>query len=486
MAIERLRLSNFKRFESLELDVNRELIAILGENSSGKSSVLKAILALKQTASVTNEHEAWAAHGEYVDLGVYQDYIYNKDIRKSFDVSLTLSSSFASGIPILSRFVDGQSSTTITLAYDHDVVTSQSRFISVRVEFNHKGKSLSWQLVRQKTRPNYVLSLSDDLIGAINETFSFESERGLSASSRIVVEHAERFSFDIVPRKRQTFNEYFAYRVVNETLRAFGEYLESELFYLAPLRSSPSRSYIRSSHSLAVGVHGEHTPSVLANLEARARKVTRGSSEHSENLRWLNNAINQVFPGHSVTSATFDELVKLRIASQETQSYASSVKSDTIADVGFGFSQVLPILVQLAIMPRGTTLLVEQPELHLHPLAQTRLARVLAQAAARGRRLVVETHSEHLIRGLQLAVSEARVGSKSKAPELSSREIGFYYFRRGKNPYVHLQVNEYGEFLQDWPPGFFDESYRNLRALIANRSRESLKSDGERKMKGRR
>lgn len=117
-------------------------------------------------------------------------------------------------------------------------------------------------------------------------------------------------------------------------------------------------------------------------------------------------------------------------------------------------------------MPEGSLLIIEQPELHLHPLAQTRLANVISEAAKQGKRFIIETHSEHFIRGLQLAISENRI---DKSLGISKDNINFYYVKSEKNHIENLETNEFGEFTTEWPSGFFDESYRTMQKLIMNK-----------------
>lgn len=466
MGLTRLELKNFKKFRSLSLSLESGITVILGENSSGKSSIIKSILGLKQTIASTNEHECWAAHGDYVDLGTFQDYINKKDISRSFTVALTISKSSILSNPISRRLLADDESLTLAFTYDHDHTTSQSRILSVKAFYGEESNACNWEIRRQKTRKNYSVETTAAFLKRYNEVYGRPSILEFHLGEKLVISHVEKLIFQRSNLSRK-YSHTQLLRIINETISSFSGYIEKQVFYLAPLRSSPSRSYIRSSHNLAVGVSGEHTPSVLANLEKRAKKVTGGESKHLRNIAFFNRSLAKVFPGHSATIKTFDELVKIKISSKDTSGYLSSDKSDTITDVGFGFSQVFPILVQMAVMPEDATLIIEQPELHLHPMAQTRLASVIAESAARGRRFIIETHSEHFVRGMQIAVSESRTG---REPKLCREGIQFIYVRRsGSSPYEILDINEFGEFTSEWPTGFFDESYRSIRTLLENR-----------------
>jgi predicted ATPase len=137
--------------------------------------------------------------------------------------------------------------------------------------------------------------------------------------------------------------------------------------------------------------------------------------------------------------------------------------------VGVGVSQALPVLVMALAAGPGAVLLLEQPELHLHPAAQQRLADFLLACAASGRQLIVETHSDHLVTRLRRRIAEDP-GDRllgTVAVVLAQRDAGGSRFER-------LPSNRYGGF-ERWPEGFFEEAASDARELI----RAGLKKRGE-------
>jgi predicted ATPase len=141
--------------------------------------------------------------------------------------------------------------------------------------------------------------------------------------------------------------------------------------------------------------------------------------------------------------------------------------TDNISDVGFGLSQVIPMLVQAAVMNPGNTLIIEQPELHLHPKAQNALAKVVADAARNGRRFIIETHSEHFIRGLQVAISENTIDSNHGIP---CNYLNTIYIHNTPIDIIPLKNDNTGEYTKPWPSGFFDESYNIAYQLLKNKA----------------
>jgi predicted ATPase len=124
-----------------------------------------------------------------------------------------------------------------------------------------------------------------------------------------------------------------------------------------------------------------------------------------------------------------------------------------IADVGFGVSQILPALVALEVALPGQLVHLEQPEIHLHPKAQRSLAKLLAEAAIKEKRLVVETHSSILIRGIQTLVARG---------ELDPQLVKLHWFTRdeetGATRVTSADLDGNGAFGSDWPEDF-DDTY---------------------------
>jgi predicted ATPase len=132
-----------------------------------------------------------------------------------------------------------------------------------------------------------------------------------------------------------------------------------------------------------------------------------------------------------------------------------------VVDSGFGYSQVLPILVKLLLAQPGSTVLIEQPEVHLNPALQVRLAEFLAAAVAARKQVVVETHSEHIVNSLRTLIAESR-------SELAE-QLRIYYLEAGPGglPVVHdLEVRRDGT-VPDWPSSFFGEPIRLTSRLLA-------------------
>ena len=126
-------------------------------------------------------------------------------------------------------------------------------------------------------------------------------------------------------------------------------------------------------------------------------------------------------------------------------------------NVGFGYSYILSIIVTALIAKEGNMVIVENPEAHLHPEAQFRITQLLAKLASRGVQVFLETHSEHVVNAVRLAVIE-------KEYRITNEQVGLFFF---DNDYAKrdLKIERNGR-INDWPTRFFDQYQRELAEIF--------------------
>ncbi|MGA5873590.1 AAA family ATPase [Streptomyces cinereoruber] len=234
--------------------------------------------------------------------------------------------------------------------------------------------------------------------------------------------------------------------------------------YLHADRISPAEFYPRD-HQVAIGrgflgVRGEHTVNFLRHH--REDTVPAGPLHHpnaaSDDLivqtaAWM----GDLCPGVDIRADVIKgaDVVSLSYGFRGT---AGATKRRRPSNVGFGLTYVLPIVVACLSARPGTLILLENPEAHLHPQGQTQMATLAASAAAQGAQVIMETHSDHVINGVRLAVKKKLI-----APE----EAVFHYFRGDGTgvDFVSPRTDADG-MLDQWPSGFFDELENTLDQLI--------------------
>ena len=145
-----------------------------------------------------------------------------------------------------------------------------------------------------------------------------------------------------------------------------------------------------------------------------------------------------------------------------------------LTDVGFGVSQILPVLVLLFYVPEGSTVILEQPEIHLHPAVQAGLADVFIDAIKRRKlQIVLESHSEHLLQRLQRRMAEFTL-EPEKAVDPDTIKLYFTSIKEGRSELTTLDLDEYGN-IRNWPEGFFGNAFEEAAA--------KMKAEMKRKMR---
>lgn len=234
------------------------------------------------------------------------------------------------------------------------------------------------------------------------------------------------------------------------------------ILHIPALRGNPQRAY----GITAVGANffpGPFDPYV-------ASIIHRWQTQKDPRLQQLNAFLQTLGLTSSVQATRInDALVELNVSRLRTE--ASNADFVSIADVGFGVSQIMPLLVGLLAAKEGQLVYIEQPEIHLHPKAQVALATILAHAANRGVRVVAETHSALLLLGIQTLVAQQK---------LSPNQVALHWFERmedGMSRVTSAELDESGAF-GDWPEDFDDvtlsaqSEYMNAaeRRLISGQS----------------
>ena len=252
-------------------------------------------------------------------------------------------------------------------------------------------------------------------------------------------------------------------------IRYTDQFFSTSVRYLGPLRDEPKSLYPLSANAEPsdVGLKGEHTAAVLELHKNRQVRYipTSGFVEPEIQLKAVR---------RSLETAVIDWLQYLGVAEhvesrdkgkfghELTVSIAGSKRPHDLTHVGVGVSQVLPILVTSLLADPDTTLIFEQPELHLHPKVQTRLGDFFLSMTQMGKQCVIETHSEYLINRIRFRAAAADAKSN---PWVEAVKV--YFVEKGEqgSSFREVNINEFGAIL-DWPDGFFDQSQRETEAIL--------------------
>ena len=447
--LKRMELTNFKAWKRLEIDFGR-VTGLFGKNSSGKTSLLQFLLLLKQTKNATDRKIVLEFGGPFVDLRTFHDIAHKREEsdepngREKINWGIRW---VVPGEPDTGNAVDVYSAALLP-----------GRDLSMECAVGLKNSS-----------PHvYYLSYESEAakfgLDPISREYSLKFTRGGTSIERL--EAPSPVKTHGFPTMDGSFHEPHL-----RDLELEYEKLMDRIFHLGPLREPPRSEYRWSrSGPLDVGPRGEYTVEAILSATMNDEKRT---------FEGKNQPFQVVIAGWLKKLDLIEDFEVKEIA-QGSNLYQAVVKREEgspkvlLSDVGFGISQVLPSLVLLYYVPEGSTVLIEQPEIHLHPAVQSGLADIMLHVAeTRDVQVIVESHSEHLVRRLQRRVAE----------EVASAEDVKLYFassEQGQAQLSDLRLNEWGN-IENWPESFFGDEMEEIAAIaeaslerrIATKSKET-------------
>ena len=438
--LKRLRIGNFKAWQEADVRFGK-VTGFFGTNSAGKSSLLQLLLLLKQTKNATDRGLVldFGGPSDLVNLGTFGDVVHghDEDTRMSWRLSWSLPEPLEIKVP--------------TGSADDLWITGNSLQTWCEVGLR-RGRLWPYQLAYKFRKEEYRV---ESQVGS-------ETKFKLDTSSndfRFIRNRGRAWPLS-PPIKTHLFPDETRYFYQNADFLGDFEFayedLMDSIYYLGPLREYPRREYHWAGSSPDdVGQRGERTvDAILAatrDEEMRSLGYRRRRKTFQEMIAYWLNKLGLI---HDFRLEEIAEGTNLYRAIVKTSRWSAPT---ALTDVGFGVSQVLPALVLLYYVPEGSTVLMEQPEIHLHPAVQSGLADVLLSVAeARDVQIIVERHSEHLMRRLQRRVAEEWV---------SSEDVKLYFVSTSgrKTLASDLSLNEWGE-IENWPENFFGDEMGEIAA----------------------
>jgi predicted ATPase len=243
--------------------------------------------------------------------------------------------------------------------------------------------------------------------------------------------------------------------------------LFSDNFHCLQAERIGPRTVFEKSDSLVrehkqLGIHGEyatHFLEVFGKEKICCTKLAFPGVEFQSLNQQVEAWLGEITPGTRLhlTDHLGMDLINLQYSFTKKQQVSNQYRA---TNVGFGITFVLPVIIALLSSKPGALVLLENPEAHLHPRGQAKMGELMARAASCGIQVVVETHSDHVLNGIRLAVHDGL---------LKPEQTCFYYFAHDENGVTQLtspKIDKKGQF-KDWPRGFFDEWNNLLFKLIS-------------------
>lgn len=433
-----LRFSNFKSWPHANLECGK-ITGVFGTNSSGKTSLLQFLLLLKQTKDATDRAIALELNGDLVELGTIRDAIHKHDEERSiqFDLSFRL--------PDMHTLTNPLDKRTSAITRGDELKLSTEIGVRNRAPYT---KKIAYTLGNMTfaLEPREDKSQSFDL-RAHGQTIDNSEYRFVRTQGRAwqLPGPIKSYAF---PDQARTFFQNSGFLAELETIY---EGLLDNIYYLGPLRTPPERDYLWArSRPTDVGASGEKTiDAILSATEAKETRNVKSKAHHMPFQEMIAYWLRRMGMIDSFRVEEIADGSNLWRAYVRTRPGASEVQ---LTDVGFGVSQVLPVITLLQYVPEGSTVILEQPEIHLHPLAQAELADVIIQAATHRKvQVILESHSEHLLLRLQRRIAQK---------EVSVQDIKLYFCDapRGVSTLTPLEVDLYGN-IHNWPEKFMGDAF---------------------------
>lgn len=414
-------LDGFRSFQSSTTLPFAPLTILAGPNNVGKSSVIGALLAFLQSEQAQSG-DALLLSGSWCDLGGF-DQVLCASLpadRRHFAIGLTGENSAGESVDTLWSFgppVDQALASAPIFSVDYNVAASLG----------------------------HVMRDAPDSFAWTEET----------ANDPKPSEHPGRVTFTH-PGSANSRRDHGFVRL--SEVHSLAPLTAARTHYISAFRAPPQALYAprNSAGGPPLGRYGEHTAELLFRNRTKHTDILVPGAPGDGSPQPILPSVNAWW------SHIFDGNLALQIDAPARLGFTLAIDTPSaerlgLGQVGLGLSQALPIVSSCLVSRPGDLILVETPEAHLHPGAQHRLTNLFVELARHGRQVVVETHSEHIVNAVRLAV-------KSGLPP-EDISIVFFQQEEGHTVVQTVELDPRGRALR-WPAGFFDQAAADLADLL--------------------
>jgi predicted ATPase len=451
--VTKIRIRNFKCLEDVEFEL-KPLTLLFGPNGSGKSSLIKALRFFSKNIFNSQQNTIFKIDDE-VDLIDYNEIVHNNIMEKSvqFDFSKTASS----------KSLDDYKKYSLSFTFSHsnenicfDEIKFNDEKDNIWCKFKLNQELLSgWVSLRKYE--DFVINVdTPDEPAAINEVLfdnilynfiNIKYDQGKNYFKNDLEGVIESLKGDMIDNNWAENDIQFFTERAHLLREKFNTLAKKDLLnflnfvHINSLRKNPSKIY-----SFENNIFSE--------------KDYYGFMNNGDTF-W--NKVN-------ASLASIDLKYKISVKKEKYCGYLQ-VTSDNgttfnLTEANSGLIQLLPILAALESLEQNS-LLVEQPELHIHPKLQAKLTELFVNKISEKKNIVIETHSEHIVRKLQILIAQRKI-------DRDKVEILYFDNNNGSTKIRKMELDERGLFLEDWPDGFFDTSSELSLQLLEAISRTNI------------
>ena len=440
--ITQIEIENFKCFKNRVSFPLGQLTLLTGINGRGKSTLLQSLLLMRQSIEHNPITTQVIFNGKCVNLNCFND-IRNRNTPQDEPVVFKYHYNFGEDPVKCNGYIEF----FLSSALEDDMIAQVSQ-INL---FSENGLSVKIDI---PILPFYVPDSNNLFSHNVERSYHHIYARDEWFTHKNLDEEIYTKLINLLP---SNFNYGYAKTEgVTPFDSPFREALNFyHIHYISADRIGPQDVYFKETLSKFpnVGSKGELTVNLLYKKQGDLVDDRLCLGEDAKTLITQTGAwLSKIFGG-----------AKLDIPSSQSRTlellFNTSASKERFkpANVGFGFHSILPIIVSGLIAKEGEILIVENPEIHLHPRAQSELTKFLAKVSSCGVQVLVESHSDHILNGLQVAVVDKIIGEN---------EISVLYFQSdNQEPVVQIPIQKDGR-IEIWPEGFFDQSNKDLERIF--------------------
>jgi len=470
----KISINNFKSIGSLANYEMRPLTILSGTNSSGKSSFIQLLLLLKQTLEAASTKQPLSIEGKFYNANNFLDLVKGKQPSTKVEVKFSITKEeFASfGELIQKSIFDYFPSYVCDFRICYSFIANEIKIVEFEVSYLTVIKK-EFLLIKYNDKNKLVIDTNNEYFlkydnqkeeGSNSQLQSLEVNY-VAFIPKSIEETIRKFDPEILDKEGNpsTIDEKSLMNINVDSVKSFLENYFSGLYYIGPLRNEPQDSYINNIGANWVGIKGENTAQILEKYKDEFIECNTPILD--------GNLIKFKVEKITLIEATIIWMCKIfklgkRLYTKElSENYSIFLENEngietTIKHVGFGISQILPIITQGLLMKNGETLILEQPEIHLHPKIQSSLFDFLYSLVLQGKKIIVETHSDHLITRLRRRVAEDASSSLQAMVNLTFIEsVG------DGLTFNKMKLDDTGVY-DIFPEDFIDNPEKELKALL--------------------
>ncbi|MFN5399487.1 MAG: DUF3696 domain-containing protein [Pseudanabaena sp.] len=452
--ITQIEIENFKCFKNRVSFPLGKLTLLTGVNGRGKSTLLQSLLLMRQSIEHDENTGKILLNGSCVNLNSFDD-VRNKDTLRDKEIIFKYhyKSIFAPSIEKgyfeyhLVENIEDEMILQIPqfTLYAESVIRPDNILFNITKNFKYIRKN--YYLYQDQEPDSTILTNLSNLVPSEFNTNRVTNKFNYRKSNidQVTSKFNQQTSLDSIKNNLVCLLESPFLSVLNF----------HRIHYISADRIGPKDFYLKSTLDKFpnVGARGELTANLLYKKQGDLVDDRLCLGEDAKTLITQTEAwLSKIFGG-----------AKLEIPSSQSSIlellFNTSASKDRFkpANVGFGFHSVLPIIVSGLIATEDEILIVENPEIHLHPKAQSELTKFLAKVSSCGVQVLVESHSDHILNGLRIAVLDKIIDAKG---------LSILYFQNNlESPVVQIPVQSDGG-IEEWPDDFFDQTTKDFERLF--------------------